>query len=109
MVIHHRFSDQWRIESRFLADTSTASAYRTFALGVSADNQSVDQFFFDQVAKVQSYYWRNDLIGKVATGSIKHEILTGLEVGRQYASLDFAAFPLLQKMLARLIGDVPAV
>lgn len=93
MVLNHRFSDQWRVDSRFRADTSTATAYRTFALGVSPNNQFVDRFFFDQLARIHSYYWRNDLIGKLTTGSIKHALLTGVEVGRQYASYDQAAVP----------------
>ncbi|BCA56531.1 Ferrichrome-iron receptor [Nitrospira sp. KM1] len=87
-VLTHRFSDQWRIESRLRADISKASAYRTFALSVLPGNQDMARFFFNQLAKIQSYYWRNDVIGKVSTGSIKHEILTGVEIGRQYASYD---------------------
>jgi iron complex outermembrane receptor protein len=93
VALNHRFNDQWHIESRFRADISTASAYRTVGLAVTPDNQSVARFFFDQLAPVSSYYWRNDLIGKVATGSIKHNLLTGVEIGRQYASYEQAAVP----------------
>jgi iron complex outermembrane receptor protein len=86
-------NSNWRIESRFRADRSLATAYRTVALAVLPDNQSVARFFFDQFAPVSSYYWRNDLIGKFNTGSIAHSLLTGVEAGRQYASYDQAAVP----------------
>lgn len=93
LTVEHRFSNDWRIESRFRADRSTATAYRTVPLAVLPDNQSVARFFFDQLAPISSYYWRNDVIGKFLTGSIGHELLTGVEVGRQYASYDQAAVP----------------
>ncbi|HMU54956.1 MAG TPA: TonB-dependent receptor [Nitrospira sp.] len=92
LAVLHQFNDAWRIESRFRADMSTATASRTVPLAVLA-NQSLARFFFDQLAPISSYYWRNDVIGKLSTGSIKHEILTGAELGRQYASYNQAAAP----------------
>ncbi len=93
LTVEYRFNQDWRIESRFRADKSTATAHRTTALAVSPDNQSVLRFFFDQLAPVSSYYWRNDLIGKFTTGSFTHALLTGIEAGRQYASYNQAAVP----------------
>lgn len=93
LAVEHRLNSNWRIESRFRADRSVATAYRTVGLGVSPDNQSISRFFFDQLAPISSYYWRNDLIGKFTTGSISHNLLTGVEAGRQYASYDQAAVP----------------
>lgn len=93
LTVEHRFNNDWRIESRFRADRSVATAYRTFPLAVLPNNQSVARFFFDQLAPVSSYYWRNDLIGKLTTGSVTHALLTGVEAGRQYASYDQAAVP----------------
>ncbi|BFU90179.1 MAG: ligand-gated channel [Nitrospira sp.] len=93
VTIDHRFNSNWRIESRFRADRSTATAYRTVGVAVLPDNQSIARFVFDQLAPISSYYWRNDVIGKFATGSIGHNLLTGVEIGRQYASYDQAAAP----------------
>jgi iron complex outermembrane receptor protein len=93
LTVEHQLNSVWRIESRFRADRSVATAYRTVGLGVSPDNQAIARFFFDQLAPISSYYWRNDLIGKFTTGSIRHNFLTGVEVGRQYASYDQAAVP----------------
>ncbi|SLM50080.1 putative Ferric iron uptake protein [Nitrospira japonica] len=92
LSVLHQFNDAWRIESRFRADMSTATAARTVPLAVLG-NQSLARFFFNQLAPISSYYWRNDVIGKLSTGSIKHEILTGAELGRQYASYNQAAVP----------------
>lgn len=93
LTVEHRFNPDWRIESRFRADRGTATAYRTVPLAVLPGDQAVARFFFDQLAPVSSYYWRNDVIGKFATGSIAHRLLTGVEVGRQYASYEQAAVP----------------
>lgn len=93
LTVEHRLNSNWRIESRFRADRSVATAYRTVGLAVLPGNQSIARFFFDQLAPISSYYWRNDLIGKATTGSITHALLTGVEVGRQYASYDQAAVP----------------
>jgi iron complex outermembrane recepter protein len=93
LTVEHRFNRDWRIESRFRADISTATAYRTVPLSVLAGNQALARFFFNQLAPVSSYYWRNDLIGRFTTGSITHRLLTGVEVGRQYASYSQAAVP----------------
>ena len=49
------------------------------------------RLIFDQLAPISSYYWRNDVIGKFSTGSIGHNLLAGVEIGRQYASYDQAA------------------
>ncbi len=72
-------------------DRLTATAYRTVAAGLLPDNQTMARLIFDQLAPISSYYWRNDVIGKFSTGSIGHNLLTGVEIGRQYASYDQAA------------------
>lgn len=89
----HRFNDSWRIESQVRADESTITGHFTNPGAVLADNQTLTRLLFDQLADTSSYYWRNDLIGTLATGSIKHNILTGIEVGRQSGSLDLATAP----------------
>lgn len=91
LTVEHRFNSNWRIESRFRADRSTATAYRTVAGGLLPDNQTMARLIFDQLAPISSYYWRNDVIGKFSTGSIGHNLLAGVEIGRQYASYDQAA------------------
>lgn len=93
LAVEHRFNSNWHIESRFRADHSTATAYRTVGIALLGGNQTLSRFFFDQLAPVSSYYWRNDLIGKFSTGSIGHNLLAGVEVGRQYASYEQAAVP----------------
>lgn len=91
LTVEHHFNSNWRIESRFRADRSTATAYRTVAGGLLPDNQTMARLIFDQLAPISSYYWRNDVIGKFSTGSIGHNLLAGIEIGRQYASYDQAA------------------
>jgi iron complex outermembrane receptor protein len=89
----HRFNENWHIESQFRADESTITGHFTNPLAVLPDNQTLTRSIIDQLADTSSYYWRNDVIGKLATGSIKHTILTGVEIGRQNTSLDRALAP----------------
>lgn len=93
LAAEHRFNSNWRIESRFRADHSTAAAYRTVGIALAPGNQALSRFFFDQLAPVSSYYWRNDVIGKFSIGNIGHNLLAGAELGRQYASYEQAAVP----------------
>ncbi|HJU04235.1 MAG TPA: TonB-dependent siderophore receptor [Nitrospiraceae bacterium] len=109
LTVEHRFNSNWHIESRFRADRSTASAYRTTGITVTPNNQSVTRFFFDQLAPISSYYWRNDVIGKFSTGSIGHNLLTGVEIGRQYASYDQASVPFTAiNIFNPVYGQTPA-
>lgn len=91
--VAHRFNDNWQLDSQFRTDQSTIIGHFTNPGAVQANNQTLTRLLFDQLADTSSYYWRNDLIGKVATGSIKHNLLTGVELGRQAASLDLATAP----------------
>ncbi|MGD9850588.1 MAG: TonB-dependent siderophore receptor [Nitrospirales bacterium] len=93
VVLNHRFNDDWRVESRFRADLAKADAFRVSGNQVLPDNQTLSRTFYDQLAETSSYYWRNDLFGSFHTGSFMHEILTGVELGRQYASYDVAFSP----------------
>lgn len=85
----HQFTRDWRIESRFRFDKSATSGSRTLVAGLFPDNRTLGRFYTEQLAKVSSFYWRNDLIGTVHTGSIRHALLAGVEVGRQ--SSDYTA------------------
>ena len=93
LTVAHRFSDSWRIESRFRADETTVFGRVVFSDTVLPDNRTLTRNLFLLAPDSSSYYWRNDLIGKVSTGSINHQLLTGVEVGRQSTSLDFAFAP----------------
>ncbi|BCA54546.1 ligand-gated channel [Nitrospira sp. KM1] len=94
LLLAHRFNDNWRIESQFRADESSIHGNFAFSDGLLADNQTLARSYFALTPDVSSYYWRNDVIGKVIIGSIKHELLGGVELGRQSASLGFGFAPI---------------
>lgn len=91
--VNHRFNDSWHIESQFRADEARKFGAAAFSNSLLTDNRTLTRFFFNPDFDSSSYYWRNDLIGKVSTGAIKHKLLTGFEVGRQTTSFDFAFAP----------------
>ncbi len=92
-LISHYFNSNWHLESRFRADRSSL-LYRIVAPdAVQDDNHTLTRFLTTQDNDLQSYYWRNDLIGKLSTGPVRHRLLTGIEVGRQRVAADIGQSP----------------
>ncbi len=88
--VNHRFDDSWHIESQFRYDDARKFGAAAFANSLLPDNRTLTRFFFNPAFDSSSYFWRNDLIGKVSTGFMKHQLLTGVELGRQSTSFDSA-------------------
>ncbi len=93
LTVKQRFNDDWHIESQFRADESRIKGRVAFPDALQPDNRTLTRSFFHLIPDSSSYYWRNDLIGKVSTGPIRHKLLTGLEIGRQSTSLEFGFSP----------------
>ncbi|BCA56596.1 Ferrichrome-iron receptor [Nitrospira sp. KM1] len=82
-VLTHHLNSSWRIESLMRADVTHRRTLAVFTNGVLPGNQLVSRSAQDTISDAHSYYWRNDVIGNVATGSVKHTVLGGVELGRQ--------------------------
>lgn len=95
VLLKHRFSDNLRIESQFRADQSSWFGVQAAFGNLLPGNQAITRLMQAGGATQSSYYWRNDLIGRLVTGSVNHQILTGVELGRnQYSTtLGAAVYP----------------
>ncbi len=90
-LIKHRFSDDLHLESQFRIDQSSWHGVQMAFGGLLADNQTLTRINQAGGATQGSYYWRNDLIGSFATGTVKHKTLTGFEIGRNNYSTTLGA------------------
>ena len=93
--LQHKFSDNWSIRNAFRAELEDYDEAFDFSLGLRTDdNQTVDRGArFDQ-AKSRNFNIQTDVIGKVQTGTVKHDLLFGLELGRtNYIRKTFSPTP----------------
>ncbi len=81
--LNHQFNDTWSLLSVFRADFNGQDSFDVGLGSVEADGRTLNRFLLRTGTRFSSYYWRNDLVGKISTGSINHTLLTGFELGRE--------------------------
>jgi iron complex outermembrane recepter protein len=83
-LLEHKFSDDWSVKNRFRAKFSELEG-RGVAnfLGIDEDNRTVLRDAADQLTRDDSYTLQTDVSGKFKTGSVKHDLLAGLELRRE--------------------------
>ncbi|MDZ8105446.1 MAG: TonB-dependent siderophore receptor [Nostoc sp. DedQUE12a] len=92
--LQHKFSDRWQIRNSFRASFEQVSETYNF-LSFRDDNRTVDITGFRRDnADNKTYNLQTDVLGKFQTGSIKHEVLVGLEWNRLDSFDDSRAFSL---------------
>lgn len=75
----HRFNDDWKLRNGFRY-ISYNYDYSVIALPFIVNNANVTRFYADQDGQQQSYSLYTSAVGKFATGSIKHELLAGIDL-----------------------------
>ncbi|WP_228038415.1 TonB-dependent siderophore receptor [Nostoc sp. LEGE 12450] len=85
--LEHRFSDNWRIRndfryasSRLYSDALTITTGFDEATGIVSRVFALDNFYADD------YSLQSNIVGKFATGGIKHTLLFGLDLNRTNSS-----------------------
>lgn len=83
-ILEHRFNDNWQIRNAFSAQI--AEAERSNAQGrsfqVENDGRTFRRRYTRTDEKAENYSLQTDLIGRVNTGSITHDLVVGLELSR---------------------------
>ncbi len=86
LIMFHQLSDQWKVRSAFRAAVSSEK-YNSLESWFMDDASGILQLAQFQIPTlVQSYYWQNELHGNVMTGSVKHKLMMGVELGRENSS-----------------------
>ncbi|MDZ7960264.1 MAG: TonB-dependent siderophore receptor [Aulosira sp. DedQUE10] len=92
--LQHKFSDRWQIRNSFRASFEQINESYNF-LSLRDDNRTVDiTGFRRENFDLKTYNLQSDVLGKFQTGSIKHEVLVGLEWNRIDFFDDSRAFSL---------------
>jgi iron complex outermembrane recepter protein len=83
--LKHNFSRNWSIRNTFQAefvDNPGTSKPSGTGLTLREDDRTADVSFFGGSGARQSYQLQTEFIGKIQTGSIKHDLLLGLDLRR---------------------------
>jgi iron complex outermembrane receptor protein len=81
--LEHKFSDNWSIRNAFRAEfSSIGEREQLFPGRLQADNRTVPRFASRSTGGSQNYTIQTDIIGKIQTGTIKQDLLLGLELRR---------------------------
>ncbi|MEH1840122.1 MAG: TonB-dependent siderophore receptor [Nostoc sp.] len=80
--LQHKFSDNWSIRNAFRAELENFDEPFSFLLGLQADNRTVDRGYALTKANNENFFLQTDAVGKIQTGTVKQDLLFGLELGR---------------------------
>ncbi|MEH2277250.1 MAG: TonB-dependent siderophore receptor [Nostoc sp.] len=91
----HKFSDNWQLRNGFSFYNTYQSGGSTYTDTDFRDDRFIDKSYTDGVFLLQDYEMQTDLIGKFATGSIKHQLLVGFDLSRatSYLTAGYAPLP----------------
>jgi iron complex outermembrane recepter protein len=83
-LLEHRFSNNWSVKNRFRARFAELEGRGVgFFGGLEDDNRTAIRDAGDNLTRDDSYTLQTDISGKFKTGSIKHDLLVGLELRRE--------------------------
>ncbi|MEH2182994.1 TonB-dependent siderophore receptor [Nostoc sp.] len=92
----HKFSNNWSIRNGFRAELEDYQETFAFNLGLQPDNRTVNRNARFDDARSRNYFLQTDVLGTIQTGTVKQDLLFGLELGRtNYIRKTFSPTPAL--------------
>lgn len=90
--LDHEFSDNWSIQQAFQWKSSNVSADGfVFPTGLDANNRTLNRVVSSSSRNTDIYDLNANLIGRFSTGSIGHQLVFGVDLGRFEQSGDFSS------------------
>jgi iron complex outermembrane recepter protein len=86
--LKHQFSDNWSIRNGFKTSYYQVDEEYFFGVGVGEDNHTLERDGAYTESDAYSNVLQTDVLGKIQTGSIKQDLLFGLELGWTSYDLD---------------------
>jgi iron complex outermembrane recepter protein len=80
--LEHKFSEDWALRNRFRANFVEDANRGVRADSLEEDNRTVIGGSFDSRSDDQLFTLQTEVLGKVQTGIVQHELLLGLELQR---------------------------
>ncbi|NMF64795.1 TonB-dependent siderophore receptor [Brasilonema octagenarum] len=86
--LQHKFSDNWSIRNGFRAEFQNYEEGYVFAGSLQADNRTLNRSAGFDNSDSENYVLQTDVFGKIQTGSVKQDLLFGLELARNNLTLE---------------------
>ncbi|MEH1835221.1 MAG: TonB-dependent siderophore receptor [Nostoc sp.] len=80
--LEHKFSENWSIRNAFRAEIENFDEPFSFLLGLQPDNRTVNRGYALTKADNENFFLQTNAIGKIQTGTVKQDLLFGLDLGR---------------------------
>ncbi|HEY9876069.1 MAG TPA: TonB-dependent siderophore receptor, partial [Candidatus Obscuribacterales bacterium] len=81
-ILEHRFSDNWRLRNAGSAQIFDAARSNAQPRNLQPDGRTLRRRFTVSEENAKDYSLQTDLIGKLRTGSLEHQVLVGFELSR---------------------------
>lgn len=99
LALDHQFSDQWSIRSAFrFSDSSVFSDKLSVPIAFDEATGLLSRVFALDDFASQNFALQTNVVGELATGSIEHTLLFGVDLSRtntkQFALANFTSFPI---------------
>jgi iron complex outermembrane receptor protein len=78
-ILSHEFSDNWQIRNNFAVSTTRNQDERNYPLAIVDDRFLTGFEAYDLEYTKNNYFGQIDLLGKLKTGSISHQLLVGFD------------------------------
>ncbi len=108
-TLDHKFSENWSVSNTFRYENIHDVSTGYFPLGLEPDNRTQTRFYFADDGQEHDYKMVTNIIGKFSTGSIQHQLLIGVDLGRYESTSssqerDAASIDLFNPIFGQLIG-----
>lgn len=80
--LEHKFSENWSFSNAFRYGSLEFDVFGRFPGALRADNRTLPTSFVDVFVQYLDYRMTTNVVGKFSTGSIKHQLLFGFDLGR---------------------------
>ena len=87
--LEHKFNENWSLSNAFRYGATDFDYFGRFAGALEPDNRTLPTRFDEGLDQYRDYRMATNVVGKFSTGSIKHQLLLGVDLGRQDSRFTF--------------------
>ena len=109
--LEYQLSEKWSLRNAFRATFRDYEDNLTIPFRLGTDNRTLNRFYREFGVDYNNYSLTTDLTGRFSTGSIKHQIVVGVDLNRfdtrtRYTDFDAPSIDLFNPIYRQPIGDL---
>ncbi|MEH1968909.1 TonB-dependent receptor [Nostoc sp.] len=110
--LEHKFSDNWSLRNAFRFAFRDYSDHLTIPSSLDADNRTFNRTDREYEVENRNYALTTNVVGKISTGSIQHQLLFGIDFTRlenlspRYAERQGAPIDIFNPVYGQLPGSI---